>query len=285
MRAGASGSTADDTRQKRVPAVANALALLEALRVAGNEPRSLSELARTTSMNVSTCFNILKTLEDRHVVTFDPSTKTYRLGLYLAELGALVDEQRQSARLAMEEARRISDALDLGCFLMSRNDRDEFVVLDKVESPNPIRVTIDVGAAFPPTGAVAAKAWFAWASDEAVANLVERYGLADFTAHSITDAEAFRHDLETVRRLGYSTSVGEYYPDHNAVGAAVYAWDHEPQLLFVVVGTTGQLSGVELERAGAEVAAAAARATKSIGGRHPGSMPTEEDSMLTEEEA
>lgn len=264
-------------RQKRVPAVANALALLDALAAGENEPRTLSELARTTSMNVSTCFNILKTLEDGQVVAFDPSTKTYRLGLRLAELGAVVDEQRQSARLVMEEVRHISEVLDLGCFLMARNEREEFVVLDKVESPNQIRVTIDVGATFPPTGAVAAKAWFAWAPEDDVADLVRRYGLADYTAHSITDAAAFSEDLAAVRQLGYSTSVGEYYPDHNAVAAAAYGWNRRPQLLFVVVGRAAQLSGAELAHAGGEVAAAAVRATKLLGGRHPGAVRSEEE--------
>lgn len=256
--------------QKRVPAVANALAILELFRAGRNEPRTLSDIARSTSMNVSTCFNILKTLEDGQVIAFDPSTKTYRLGLYLAELGALVDEQRQAARLVMEEARRAIQVIGLGCFLMTLSDREEFVVLDKVDSRNPIRVTIDVGATFPATGAVAAKAWFAWADDEVIADLIERHGLPGYTARSITDAEAFHDELAAVRERGYSTSVSEYYPDHNAVAAPIFGWDHRPQFLFVAVGTSGQLAGAELHRVGEEIVAAAERATKRIGGRHPG---------------
>lgn len=255
--------------QKRVPAVANALAILDFFRSQGNEPTSLSEVARATSMNVSTCFNILKTLEDGQAIAFDPSTKTYRLGLYFAELGALVDGQRQSARLVMEEVRRVADAVGLGCFLMTMNDREQFVVLDKVDSSHPIRVTIDVGATFPPTGAVAVKAWFAWASDETIADLIERHGLPGFTAQSITDPQVFHDELAVVRERGYATSVSEYYPDHNAVAAAVYGWDHAPHFLLVVVGTAGQLSDTTLPAVGDEVVAAAERATKRIGGRHP----------------
>lgn len=177
--------------QKRVPAVTNAVAVLEFLRVRDNEPQTLSDIARATSINMSTCFNILKTLEDGQILAFDPSTKTYRLGLYLAELGALVDEQRQAARLVMEEIRRVIDIIGLGCFLMTMNHREEFVVLDKIDSSHPIRVTIDVGTRFPATGAVAAKAWFAWASDDVISDLIERHGLPGYTARSITDAEAF----------------------------------------------------------------------------------------------
>jgi IclR family acetate operon transcriptional repressor len=255
--------------KKRVPAVANALAILEHLHATGNEPLSLSEIARATAMNVSTCFNILKTLEDGHVIAFDPASKTYQLGLHLAELGAVVDQQRQGARLAMEEVRRVADILGTGCFLMTFTDRERFVVLDKADSKRPIRVTIDVGAAFPATGAVAAKAWFAWASDEEIDDLIERHGLPGFTEHSITDARQFHRELAAVRERGYSTSIAEYYPDHNAVAATVFDRDGRPQFLFVVVGTTSQLSGEDLDHAGREVAVATERATKRLGGRHP----------------
>lgn len=255
--------------RKGVPAVRNTLAILEYLRAGGNEPKTLSEIARATSINVSTCFNVLKTLEDGKVIVSDPATKTYRLGPYLAELGSLVDEFRQSGRVALEEARRVSGSVGLGCFLMTRDDREMFIVRDKVESRNPIRVTIDIGAAFPPTGAVAAKAWFAWESSEAVAALIERHGLAGRTPHSVVDTDTFMRELGLTRERGYATSVSEYYPDHNAVASAVFGRDARPELLLVVVGTTSQLSGEEMTRAGNKVSAAAERATKRIGGQHP----------------
>jgi len=254
---------------KSVPAIRNALAILEFLRVRDNEAATLSEIARATSINVSTCFNLLKTLEGGRVIATDPSTKTYRLGLYLAELGSLVDRLGQSLKIAREEAQRVSESTGLGCFLMTRDEREMFVVRDRVESRRPIRVTIDIGAVFPPTGAVAAKAWYAWEEPAQVAGLLSRHPLPGRTPHSVVDAGAFARELRLTRQRGYSTSRGEYYPDHNAVAAAVFGHDARPELLLVVVGTTSQLTGRELARVGDEVAAAAERVTKRIGGRHP----------------
>jgi DNA-binding IclR family transcriptional regulator len=254
---------------KSVPAIRNALAILEFLRVRGNEPATLSEIARATSINISTCFNLLKTLEAGRMIAADPSTKTYCLGLYLAELGSLVDRLGQSLKIAVEEAQRISESTGLGCFLMTRDEQEMFVVRDRVESRRPIRVTIDIGAAFPPTGAVAVKAWFAWEAPARVADLLKRHPLPGRTPQSVVDAGDFSRELRLTRQRGYSTSRGEYYPDHNAVAAAVFGYDAHPELLLVVVGTTSQLTGRELARVGNEVAAAAERATKRIGGQHP----------------
>lgn len=249
----------------------NALAILEFLRRTGNEPKTVSEIARGAELNVSTCFNILKTLEDGQVIAFDPVQKTYRLGLRLAELASVIDGRGQTTRLAMEEARRIAATVGLGCFVMGLDDREEqaFVVLDKVESNNPIRVTIDRGARFPLTGAVAAKAWFAWSPVDAVAQVIDRYRLSQHTEQSITDATEFQAALASTRERGYSTSIGEYYPGHNAVAAAVYGADGAPRLLLVVVGADSRLNDATIVRVGEEVVAAAERATKRIGGRHP----------------
>lgn len=259
------------TAAKRVPAVQNALAILEFLRRLGNEPRTVSEIARGAKVNLSTCFNLLKTLEDGQVIAFDPAQKTYRLGLRLVEFAAVISGREQATRLAMEEARRIAATVGLGCFVMGLDDREEqaFVVLDKVESNNPIRVTIDRGARFPLTGAVAAKAWFAWSSVDFVAQVLDRYRLSQQTDRSITDSTVFQAALAKTRERGYSTSIGEYYPGHNAVAAAVYGADGSPRLLLVVVGADSQLNDAAIARVGEEVAAGAQRATKRIGGHHP----------------
>lgn len=254
---------------KRAPAVQNALAILELFRSAHNEPMTLSQIARGAGLNVSTCFNILKTLEDGLVISFDRTQKTYKLGLRLVELGALVDARSQAAQLVLEEARRVADTVGLSCFLMGQ-DHESFVVLDRVESRKPIRVTIDRGARFPITGAVAAKAWFAWSSSDTVRDVIGRHGLEHHTERSITDIGRFEAELATTRERGYSTSIGEYYPGHNAVAAPVFDAAGAPLLLLVVVGADSELSGRELTRVGEEVRTGAERATKRIGGRRPG---------------
>jgi DNA-binding IclR family transcriptional regulator len=252
-----------------VPAVQSALAVLEFLRSVDNQPQTLSAIARGTALNVSTCFNILKTLEDGLVVAVDPSSKTYRLGLRLAEYGRLVDGRSQAVPLVLDEARRVTDLVGLGCFVMALEASQHFVVLDKVESRNPIRVTIDRGATFPLTGAVAAKAWFAWSPPEVIDDLVAHHRLPHRTTRSITDARAFRRELATTRERGYSTSLGEYYPGHNAVAAPVFGPGGSPEFLLVVVGAEAELVGARMAEVGEEARSAAERATKRIGGEPP----------------
>ena len=190
--------------RKPVPAVQNVLEIFEFLRGVGNEPQLLSSIARGAGVNVSTCFNLLKTLESGGLIAFDPGTKAYSLGMRLAELGALADVRRQQQQIALEEARRVSNQIGLGCFVMTLSQHEEFLVVDKVDSKNRIRTTIDVGASFPLTGSLASKAWYAWQSEEVVDRTLSSHRLHAYTERSITSARAFKRELGTVRERGYA---------------------------------------------------------------------------------
>lgn len=78
--------TMSDT-QKYVGAVENAVKILRRLTQT-DEPGGVATLARETGLNVSTAFNILKTLVKEGLVVFDDQTKTYAIGAGMLGLAA-----------------------------------------------------------------------------------------------------------------------------------------------------------------------------------------------------
>ena len=78
---------ADDPRQKLVPAVQSGTSILRHLSANGT-PLGATQIARDCGLNVSSAFNILRTLSHEGLVSFDPQAKTYRLGLGLLDLAA-----------------------------------------------------------------------------------------------------------------------------------------------------------------------------------------------------
>jgi P-type E1-E2 ATPase len=63
----------------------NAVRIMRYLSEAGSPARAIT-IARSLSINASTCFNILRTLALEEVVEFDPLSKTYTPGLGLTRL-------------------------------------------------------------------------------------------------------------------------------------------------------------------------------------------------------
>ena len=251
-----------------MPAVRNAIAILEHLRDGQNVRRGLTEIARAASIDLSTCFILLKTPEAVRALRYDEAARTYQLGPLLAELGRLVDDDASLLRRWSKEARAIQERTGLGCFVMTFADDERVVVLDKVESADPIRVSIDIGAGFLASGAVAAKAWFTSLDLAEVAPVLAHHGLAAATTASIVDPEAFAQELEHTRSAGYARSVGEHCPDHNAVAAPVLGPEGRPRFLLAVVGTTSQLPPARMGEVGPVVRQGAARAIgRSVGFR------------------
>jgi DNA-binding IclR family transcriptional regulator len=89
---------------------------------------------------------------------------------------------------------------------------------------------------------VLAKAWYPWCDGAEVDRMIALHGLPSRAPHSITGERSFKEELVRTRARGYSTSIGEYYAEHNAVGCAVLAPDGTPQLLLVITGFASQIT-------------------------------------------
>jgi DNA-binding IclR family transcriptional regulator len=219
-----------------VPAVRHTIAIFEYMKERGNEPTTMTEIAAALDMNPSTCFNILRTLESGELLHRDGDSKRYQLGIGLRDLGTIVSDDGAVLTTARMRALDFVRTYKLILLLCQKADDDSFMVIDKLRGRPDPRGTAPLGGRVPPNGAVLAKAYYAHVSEERVDEMLELHGLPARTATSITRIAEFKEELAEVRRRGYATSLGEYEPEHNAVGSAILAPDGSPVLLMVVTG-------------------------------------------------
>lgn len=219
-----------------VPAVRHTIAIFEYLKERGNEPATMTEIAESLAMNPSTCFNILRTLEAGELLHRDGDSKRYQLGIGLRDLGTIVSDDGAVLTTARMRALDFVRTYKLILLLCQKADDDSFIVIDKLRGRPEPRGTAPLGGRVPPNGAVLAKAYYAHCSEQKVDEMLELHGLPARTGTSITRVAEFKEELAEVRRRGYSTSLGEYEPEYNAVGSAILAPDGNPVLLMVVAG-------------------------------------------------
>lgn len=265
----AEGPSSPRSPGRGVPAVERAVAILRYLAEEGRHTATATELARALDLNVSTCFNIARTLVAARLLSFDPRTKSYELGLALRELATAVDERDQINKIATRISRDLASDVGLTTLLFQWTGDDGFVVIDKVESPQRFRITTSVGQHFPWDAAILSKAYFAWESQEVVDKMIERYPLVSRSETTITNPVRFRRELDAVRRRGFSTSIGEYQPELNAVGAPVFDVHGDVRLVLVVSGFAREFPPDQLLVMGPQVVRAARRITEEIGGEYP----------------
>jgi IclR family transcriptional regulator, acetate operon repressor len=220
-------------------------------------------------MNPSTCYNILKTLQQAGWLGYNAATKCYELGHELAELSALVTGTGQILQLAMEQATEIASSIGMTCLVAEMRENLGFVVVGKGESTRRVRVTASVGECFPANAPVFAKAYFAWCHEAAFDRMVTRYGLPAQSPKPAASIESLKQEIASVRLRGYATSVGELFPEHNEVASALIDCSGRVAYVLVVTGFSSQLTARTLAPVGHRLHTVARKIMHSVGGEYP----------------
>jgi len=200
--AGPPGGRPCQERSRSVQSIARALSVLEAL---GDGPGEvgIAELSKRVSLHISTAHRILATLVACQYARQNPETGRYALGakaLHLAEsyLGQM--DLRQVVRPALE---RLSHETGETANLVIL-DRREALYLDKVESPQNLRIFSRIGRRAPLHCTAVGKILLAYRSKAEVDGLLGRGRLERFTRNTIATVSQVRRELEKVRNQGFA---------------------------------------------------------------------------------
>jgi len=285
---------------RRAPAVERAVAVLNLLAAHPQQRFTLSEIARDLTLNKATLHAILGALTDEGYLVRDPAVKSYALGPALVALGNSAVSTYPAAECAVPEMRALTDELALDC-VASAAISDEIVILARAGVPRPFGVYIQAGQRLPlapPLGAV----FVAWSDDAVVDRWLSKLGAPPKKA----TVDHFKRALQGVRARGYSVGLeGSRRPRRartatqggsledevrgvqleeyalidiepkemyfvNHIGAPAFGPDGEVAIALFLIGFTGTVSGSEVERDANRLLQAAARVTKEIHGRAPG---------------
>ena len=181
-----------------IQSVDRALSILEFFSLERTES-GVSDIARALNLNKSTAFGLLSTLERRGYLEQNPENGRYRLGLKLLEMGNVKLASFDLARAAHPILRNLVDRLGETAHL-AVYDHGEVVYVDKVEADNMLKISSFIGKRNPSHCTGVGKCLLAFQSEEEVARVI-RAGLTARTPKTITDPEAFRRELENIRRI------------------------------------------------------------------------------------
>lgn len=182
--------------------VGKALGLLVLL---GDEPRgaSAAEISRRADLPFSTTYRLLGSLARDGFVDYEPDGRRYHLGLRIFQLGQRVSNHHGFAGTAMPVLRRVTEQTGEATILSVR-DGHHHLTVNKVDGPQIFRVTSDPGHLGSLSTTAVGKALVAFAEDAERERLLAELPLEALTEKSITDREAFRAEIDKVRRRGYA---------------------------------------------------------------------------------
>lgn len=131
-----------------VPALEKGLDILESLAAAG-VPQSLAELAARLERSSSELFRMLNCLETRGYLTRDAASGKYSLTLKLYSLAHAHSVAEKLVQAAQAPMQALTERVRESCHL-SVLERGRLLVVAQHESPERVRLSIEVGAVFDP---------------------------------------------------------------------------------------------------------------------------------------
>lgn len=181
----------------------------------------LQELARSLGLPRSTAHRLLRSMEAAGFLVYDPESRTYRLGLWLARLGEVAMasvELRTAARPYLQSL--AAETGESALLLVVRGS--SAVVIDVQESQSPLRLTLPVGTPWPLHAGASNRVILAFLPAHEREEIL-RQPLDRITQRTITDPDRLRRELHWVRHRGFAYSVGELTPGVAAVAVPILA--------------------------------------------------------------
>ena len=224
---GASDAVADPGRapavtsgsRRTLTSVANAARLLKQF-TPQHSSLGVTELAGRLGLGKSTVHRLLATLEDERLIEQDQATGRYRLGLAVFELGAAASsptDLHQAVLLPMSMLRvRTGETVQMAVL-----DGREVVYIERLESPNTLRLFLAVGARNDAHSTGTGKCLLAFLPDPDLQRLLDGWQLANKTEATITDHRDLRRELRRVRSQGYAINAHESEPGVVSVAAPI----------------------------------------------------------------
>lgn len=223
-------------RVRPVPAVTRAVAVLRLLG-RSDAPLGVKAIAQELGMVTSTCLHILRVLVDERLVGVD-ATKRYSLGPGMLSLARAVIERNPFPRLAQPVLDELSARWGVTAIGVEIVGVDHMVVVALARAHAPFSLHVDVGSRFPAlisaTGRLVA----------AHAGLDEKELERRFKALRWEQAPpypAWRAEVESVRRKGYSLDRGNYIAGVTIVAVPVFDGRRRMTHALVAAGVSDRL--------------------------------------------
>lgn len=214
-----------------VPALENAVIILNFLNRIAPQEASLVEVVTAIGISKTHCHSILKTLCYFEWLKFDTRLKTYKLhpGIFTSASSLLNSPAMDSVRRHLS---LLVHKVDIPCLLTQQMNDGRFIVVDKFNGPTSMELSFPIGHQFPRDACAQMRASLAWQAPERLDAWLANWTPTRYTALSPMTEEAIRAGIEATRKQGFAVSKGEFTDGIMAIALPVFDRDGEVAYVF-----------------------------------------------------
>jgi len=250
---------------KLVQSIERALDILEVFTFNESE-LGLVDISRKTGLSKGTTYRLVYTLVRRGYLRQNSKTGKYHLGPAAFQLGAVAMSHMEIRRVSRSILEDLCEETGETVHLVVE-DKGEVLYIDKVDSPQSIRMNSFIGQRLLMHCTAVGKAILAYMDIEDVKRIIETKKMLKHTRNTITTWEDLLKNLEQVREKGYSFDDEENEEGLRCVGAPVRDFTGNVIAAISVSAPSMRLSNEKIEDVAAKVKDSAARISYLMGYR------------------
>lgn len=207
-----------------------------------NRDLGVTEIAQNLGLSKAVVHRMLSSFRSKGFLDIDEETHRYRLGPNALFLGLAYMDRIEVRDLARPMLERLSAATKETSTLSIRSGFTR-VYVDQVTPDRDVKMVVQLGRPWPLHAGASSKAFLAFLEPDEIDDYLGRK-LERLTPLTIVSPKALRKEIESIKRVGYATSMGERLEGAGSVAAPVLDTEGKPA---VVVSISGPVERIKKE--------------------------------------
>ncbi|OEJ67020.1 hypothetical protein BEN30_10635 [Magnetovibrio blakemorei] len=234
---------------------------------------TMTEIAQSTSLPMSTAHRLLTTLQHERYVRYDPEQSLWKMGVQAFIIGNAFVQSRDI----------ISTSMPFMVALMEKSgettnlavaDQGECIYLAQVECHQMMRMQAKPGSRVPIHSSAVGKALLAAMPGEKAKKFIQMREFERATDNTVIDQKALCKEIEQVREIGFAYDDEEHCVGLRCVASPIFDEFGEPIAAVSLSGPLARVSDSRFPILGAMVKEAAEDITAAMGGKKPKNVST-----------
>lgn len=230
--------------KRAVPAVTRAVAILRFLG-RSSDPVGVNPIARELGLVPSTCLHILRVLSDEGLVSFDPETKRYAIGVGILPIARSVIQRTEFITAVQPALDDLATRFSATVLATQLTEAGQMVVVALSQVPQPFRLQVDLGSRFPLLISATGRCYAAF-------NMVNdqelRQGFDTLHWDNPPRFDAWLDQIKEVRTQGYAVDSGAYMSGVTVVAVPLLNGAGRMTRSIVAVGISERMTAMGTDR-------------------------------------
>lgn len=207
---------------------------------------TIDEVVQTTALPKSTAYRILANLQRHGLLARNPEDETFALGSTAVLIGATAIRGLDLPQKVRPYLEQLMEATGETAHLAILT-QNHVIVVDKIDSPHPIRLVSSVGFRSPLHCTGVGKVLLAHLPERTTQHLLSAYEWRRYTPNTITDPARFAAELAEIRSQGYAVDWEEFNAGLRCVAAPLRDYTGEVIAAVSVSGPSSRIGTAQID--------------------------------------